>query len=126
MSAGALLSRLSVEPANLLPAIPWATWRPKLFEMLARYDRRTLAAAVVAGLTVGVAALPLAMAFRIASGVTPQAGVYTGIVGELIEHVGAKNIVPNIQTAIERVREIREGFSGIGEDSARDLVRVSL
>jgi SulP family sulfate permease len=67
-----------------LPAIPWATWRPKLIEMLARYDRRTLAADVVAGLTVGVVALPLAMAFGIASGVTPQAGIYTAIVGGLI------------------------------------------
>jgi SulP family sulfate permease len=45
---------------------------------------------------------------------------------EFIEHVGEKNIVPNIQVALERVREIREGFSGIGEESARDLARVSL
>jgi len=67
-----------------LPAIPWATWRPKLVEMLRGYDRRTLTADVVAGLTVGVVALPLAMAFGIASGVTPQAGIYTAIVGGLI------------------------------------------
>ena len=34
-----------------------------------------------AGLTVGVIALPLAMAFGIASGATPQAGLYTAIIG---------------------------------------------
>ena len=61
--------------------IPWATWRPKLLEMLLHYNRPTFTADVVAGLTVGVVALPLAMAFGIASGVTPQAGIYTAIVG---------------------------------------------
>ena len=64
--------------------IPWATWRPKLLEMLAHYDRRTFSADVVAGLTVGVVALPLAMAFGIASGVTPQAGIYTAIIGGFV------------------------------------------
>ena len=39
---------------------------------------------VVAGVTVGVVALPLAMAFGIAAGVTPQAGIYTAIVGGFI------------------------------------------
>lgn len=35
---------------------------------------------LIAGLVVGVVALPLAMAFAIASGVTPQAGIYTAII----------------------------------------------
>ena len=35
---------------------------------------------IIAGLVVGVVALPLAMAFAIASGVTPQAGIYTAII----------------------------------------------
>ncbi len=39
---------------------------------------------VIAGLTVGVVALPLAMAFAIASGVTPQAGIYTAIIGGFV------------------------------------------
>lgn len=56
-------------------------WRPKLLDALSTYDRHTLVADLVAGLTVGVVALPLAMAFGIASGVTPQAGIYTAIVG---------------------------------------------
>jgi SulP family sulfate permease len=59
----------------------WAAWRPALVERLAGYDRPTFAADLAAGLTVGVVALPLAMAFGIASGVTPQAGIYTAIVG---------------------------------------------
>jgi SulP family sulfate permease len=43
-----------------------------------------LIADVIAGLTVGVVALPLAMAFGFASGVTPQAGIYTAIVGGFV------------------------------------------
>lgn len=63
------------------PRIPWETWRPTLVECLRRYDRSTFNADLIAGLTVGVVALPLAMAFGIASKVTPQAGIYTAIVG---------------------------------------------
>jgi SulP family sulfate permease len=59
-------------------------WRPKLVDLLPGYTRSTLVADVVAGLTVGVVALPLAMAFGIASGATPQAGIYTAIVGGLL------------------------------------------
>jgi SulP family sulfate permease len=69
---------------SLISRIPWRTWQPKLFETLATYDRQAFTADVVAGLTVGVVALPLAMAFGIASGVTPQAGIYTAIVGGFI------------------------------------------
>ncbi len=68
----------------LIDRIPWRTWQPKLFQEIATYDGRALFADVVAGLTVGVVALPLAMAFGIASGVTPQAGIYTAIVGGFV------------------------------------------
>ena len=68
----------------LFDRIPWRTWQPKLFQDLATYDRRAFIADVIAGLTVGVVALPLAMAFGIASGVTPQAGIYTAIVGGFV------------------------------------------
>lgn len=61
--------------------IPWNRWRPALLDCLAEYDRRQFIADIVAGVTVGVVALPLAMAFGIASGVSPQAGIYTAIVG---------------------------------------------
>lgn len=55
--------------------------RPRLFETLRDYRRSDFSADLIAGLTVGLVALPLAMAFGIASGVTPQAGLYTAIVG---------------------------------------------
>lgn len=59
-------------------------WRPKLLLCLKKYNRRLLASDLIAGLTVGLVALPLAMAFGIASGVTPQAGIYTAILGGFI------------------------------------------
>ncbi len=61
--------------------IPWANWKPKLLEVLPGYRRADFLADLVSGLTVGLVALPLAMAFGIASGVTPQAGIYTAILG---------------------------------------------
>ena len=51
------------------------------------YDRGSLISDLIAGLTVGVVALPLAMAFGIASGVSPQAGIYTAIVGGFVVSV---------------------------------------
>jgi sulfate permease, SulP family len=77
----------------VLTRIPWAQWKPKLLDCLPRYDRHTLVSDLIAGLTVGVVALPLAMAFGIASGVTPQAGVYTAIVGGfLVSLLGGSRI----------------------------------
>ena len=64
-----------------MPRFPIETWRPALVESLRGYSRQTFVADLVAGLTVGVVALPLAMAFAIASGVAPQAGIYTAIIG---------------------------------------------
>ncbi len=56
---------------------------------LRRYSVRTLSADLVAGVTVGLVALPLAMAFAISSGMTPQAGIYCAIVtGFLISALG--------------------------------------
>ncbi len=67
--------------------------RPALVDALAGYDRRAFVADLVAGLTVGVVALPLAMAFGIASKVTPQAGIYTAIVGGfLVSLLGGSRI----------------------------------
>lgn len=64
--------------------LPFRLWRPKLLECLHGYRREDLTRDVIAGVTVGLVALPLAMAFGIASGVTPQAGIYTAVVGGLI------------------------------------------
>ena len=60
------------------------TFTPKLFTTLTGYTRRQFGADVVAGLIVGVVALPLCIAFAIASGVTPERGLYTGIVAGLV------------------------------------------
>jgi SulP family sulfate permease len=68
----------------LLARVPWRNWRPRLLDCLRGYSRQTLISDLIAGLTVGVVALPLAMAFGIASGVTPQAGIYTAILGGFI------------------------------------------
>jgi sulfate permease, SulP family len=59
-------------------------WRPKLFEVLPSYSYSTFVSDLIAGVTVGLVAMPLAMAFGIASGVTPQAGIYTAILGGMV------------------------------------------
>jgi sulfate permease, SulP family len=62
---------------------------PKSIEALRDYDLKKLVADSVAGLTVGLVALPLAMAFAISSGVPPQAGLYCAVVaGFLISALG--------------------------------------
>ena len=64
-------------------------WLPRSIECLRGYTPRQAGQDLVAGLTVGLVALPLAMAFAIASGVTPQAGLYTAVVaGFLISALG--------------------------------------
>jgi SulP family sulfate permease len=64
-------------------------WLPKSVLLLRTYDRHKFLLDLVAGVTVGLVALPLAMAFAIASGLTPQAGIYCAIVtGFLISALG--------------------------------------
>jgi SulP family sulfate permease len=66
---------------------------PKLVTTLRSYDRGQLAADVIAGLIVGIVALPLCIAFAIASGVTPDRGLVTGIVaGFLISALGGSRV----------------------------------
>ncbi|HXM14549.1 MAG TPA: SulP family inorganic anion transporter, partial [Candidatus Eremiobacteraceae bacterium] len=66
-----------------------AAWLPKSVLLLRNYDRHKFLSDLIAGVTVGMVALPLAMAFAIASGVTPQAGLYCAIVtGFLISALG--------------------------------------
>ena len=62
---------------------------PKLVVSLRQYSRQMFLHDLLAGITVGLVALPLAMAFGIASGVTPQAGLYTAVIaGFLISALG--------------------------------------
>ena len=60
------------------------SFRPRLLDHLPDYKRADLLADVSAGLTVGMVALPLAMTFAMASGLSPQAGLVTAIVAGLI------------------------------------------
>ena len=60
---------------------------------LRRYSTRTFASDLLAGVTVGLVALPLAMAFAISSGMPPQAGIYCAIVtGFIISALGGSNV----------------------------------
>jgi len=55
-------------------------WLPRSFSALSHYNSRTFTSDVIAGMTVGLVALPLSMAFAIASGLPPQPGIYCAIV----------------------------------------------
>ncbi len=55
-------------------------WLPKSVLALRDYSAKKFSADLIAGITVGLVALPLAMAFAIAAGATPQAGLYTAVV----------------------------------------------
>lgn len=64
-------------------------WLPKSVLSLRDYNSKKFLHDIIAGITVGLVALPLAMAFSIASGLTPQAGIYCAIVtGFLISLLG--------------------------------------
>lgn len=68
-------------------------YTPKLFTELRTYNRQKATADLFAGLTVGVVALPLAMAFAIASGLPPSRGIFTAIVaGFLISALGGSKV----------------------------------
>lgn len=62
-------------------------FHPKILDTLPGYSREALSGDLAAGITVGVLALPLAMAFAIASGMSPAAGIWTAIVAGLLVSV---------------------------------------
>ena len=73
--------------------LPLHRFRPRLLDALKGYDGTMLARDIGAGLTVGIVALPLAMAFAIASGVKPEAGIFTAIIaGFLISALGGSTV----------------------------------
>ena len=68
-------------------------FRPKLVDALKGYTREQLSSDIAAGVTVGVVALPLAMAFAIASGLKPEAGLFTAIIaGFIISALGGSRV----------------------------------
>jgi SulP family sulfate permease len=71
----------------------WISFRPKLADTLKDYNSEKFFADLVAGITVGIVALPLAMAFAIASGVKPEAGIFTAVIaGFIISALGGTKV----------------------------------
>ena len=74
-------------------AIHFARFRPRLLSSMAGYNRERFFKDAGSGLTVGIVALPLAMAFAIASGLKPEAGIWTAIIaGALIASLGGSAV----------------------------------
>ena len=74
-----------------MPALP--RFRPRLFEVIGEYNAARLRSDVLAGITVGILALPLAIAFAIASGMTPESGIYTAIIaGFIVSALGGSRV----------------------------------
>lgn len=70
-----------------------SVFQPKLFSCLKDYSKETLVKDLLAGVIVGIVALPLAIAFGIASGATPEKGILTAIVaGFLISFFGGSKV----------------------------------
>ena len=68
-------------------------FQPKILSSFSGYNKTLFAKDVLAGLTVGIVALPLAMAFAIASGLKPEAGIFTAIIaGGLISLLGGSRV----------------------------------
>ena len=74
-------------------ALPFAQFRPRLLDSLQGYNRQRFLSDLGAGLTVAAVALPLAMAFAIASGLKPEAGLITAVLaGFLISALGGSRV----------------------------------
>jgi sulfate permease, SulP family len=72
---------------------PLAPFRPRLLSDIRTYDRERFVRDAGAGATVGIVALPLAMAFAIASGLKPEAGLWTAIIaGFIISALGGTSV----------------------------------
>ena len=68
-------------------------FRPRLVDTLKGYSTKDLVPDLIAGVTVGIVALPLAMAFAIASGVKPEAGIFTAVIaGFIISALGGTKV----------------------------------
>lgn len=68
-------------------------FHPKILDTFKGYNRKLFAKDIFAGLTVGIVALPLAMAFAIASGLKPEAGIFTAILaGGIISLLGGSRV----------------------------------
>ena len=77
----------------LHPLAALASFKPRLIQALQGYSRDRLLRDTGAGITVGIVALPLAMAFAIASGLKPEAGIWTAIIaGAIVAALGGSAV----------------------------------
>jgi SulP family sulfate permease len=68
-------------------------FKPKLFDILPNYTKEQFTKDLLAGVIVGIVALPLAIAFAIASGVSPEKGLYTAVIaGFIISALGGSRV----------------------------------
>ncbi|HKM34404.1 MAG TPA: SulP family inorganic anion transporter, partial [Lachnospiraceae bacterium] len=67
--------------------------KPKLFSLMKTYNKKQFISDVIAGIIVAIIALPLSIALALASGVTPEKGIYTAIIaGFLISFLGGSRV----------------------------------
>jgi len=104
---------------SIAAPVSWQIYEPKLWTVLRRgYSLDALRHDAIAGLTVAIVALPLAMALAIASGTTPEKGLHTAIIaGFLISFLGGSRVqiggptaafIPVVFTVIEKF-----GYGGL-------------
>jgi SulP family sulfate permease len=68
-------------------------FKPKLFDTFRNYNRQQFSKDLLAGIIVGIVALPLAIAFAIASGVSPEKGLFTAVIaGFVISALGGSKV----------------------------------
>jgi sulfate permease, SulP family len=80
-------------PETMPTPVSFVPFRPRLLDAMRGYNRERFIHDLGAGLTVGIVALPLAMAFAIASGLKPEAGLWTAIIaGLVIAALGGSNV----------------------------------
>ncbi|MCL2247240.1 MAG: SulP family inorganic anion transporter, partial [Lentimicrobiaceae bacterium] len=71
----------------------FVSFKPEFFKTVKDYNRKKFTADLMSGLIVGIVALPLAIAFGIASGVTPEKGIITAIIaGFIISFLGGSKV----------------------------------
>ena len=92
--AAAALTAAEASPPRALPSPLWAQFTPKIISVMREgYGLLNLRADAIAGLTVAIVALPLAMALGIASGASPDKGLITAVIaGFLISALGGSRV----------------------------------
>ena len=104
-------------------------FRPKIINTLKNYTRAQFYKDVIAGIIVGIVALPLAIAFAIASGVSPEKGLFTAIIaGFVISALGGSRVQIGGPTGafIVIVYGIVQQFGVNGLDSATFIAGILL